>query len=286
MTVISVATDAFWDDITGIIYLMTFRSTTTRLFPTGIGYTRHKTTKRVCDGLRSWAKCKNVQVSHLDKEPINKNYYFPLNDPQALDFGDNLADYLGFHKKHTHNHQMDVHGDILMLGPYNGIARKMHSHHHNVYSSFSNIRFPEDGSFPPTINISTWSNAGIDPLAAFDVWNQAKQPALLLARQPPIDLVINSLVDMHSWAAKKIKKVLSYSKANNPGGGYVWDLGLAIVYKNPDVITRTQLYDVNIDNVTKYLTLTLSSIRNPYAVQVYLCDVDLNQMMHRLRHQL
>lgn len=291
---ISVATDSFWDDIAGIIYLMTF-DTTVRVFPTSIGYASKKTTKDVCGGLLKWVKKmkSNIQLGRVDSQPLEDECYFPLDDPTALEFGASLSKYLKLKKGSAKFENFGLRGDILILGPYNGIARKFrhhhhrnHHHNHQVFSSFSNLRFPEDGSFPSPISIGFWSNAGIDPCSAMRVWGASDQPALLLARQPPIDLVISTVTSLRSWGARKITKVLNYSKLHNPGGGYVWDLGLALVYKNPDIITKTQLYEVTKDPLTNHLTLTSTSIRNPDATQVYLVDVDLNLMMERLRHQL
>lgn len=289
MSTFSIATDAFWDDIAGIIYLMTF-DPMLRLFPTSIGYTRKSTTKNVCGGLRRWSlrRKNNIEVARVARHPLDDACYFPLNDPTALDFGTDLANYLKLKKGITEFKDLELRGDILILGPYNGIARKLHHHHHHhqIYSSFSNLHFAEDGSFPSPINISIWSNAGIDPCSAVKVWRHSTEPALLLARQPPIDLVIGAIKDLDSWTARKLQKVLAYSKANNPSGGYVWDLGLALVYKNRDLITKMQLYDVTEDPVTHHLTLTMTSIRNPSTTQVYLVDVDLNMMMERLIEQI
>lgn len=280
---ISIITDSFFDDITGIIYLMTFKDSI-RLFPTGIGYTRPKTSLNVCLGLQKWGtKLKqNTDVASSDNTPLNPNCYFPLNDTDALNFGTELAKYLKLNKNKTKPTKLKIKGDILVLGPYNTLGKHLKGKH-NIYSSFSNIHFTNTGSFPSVINIGIWSNAGIDPCSTLITWTHRN--SILLARQPPIDLVLETLDDVNTWAAIKIKKILNYSKQHNPGGGFVWDLGLALIYKNPDLIVRNQLYDVTMDSENK-ITLTLTMERNTTNTQVYLVDVDINEMMVRLKTQL
>lgn len=280
MSAISVVTDSFWDDIVGIIYLLTFESKM-YLFPTSIGYTQTDTCKEVCGGLQRWSS--KLKINHVSHHPFNEQYYQPLNDPTAFQFGRMLSKHLHFDHRSPKLKHLKPRGDVLILGPYNGMARKL-NRGHQIFSSFSNLHFPEDGSFPSPINLGAWSNAGIDPCGAMEVWRKSCQPALLLAHQPPIDLVIASVTGIDTRPAKRMLNVLNYSKLHNPAGGYVWDLGLAIVYKNPDIITKTQLYTVT--QSAQQLTLTAALIRNTAAVQVYLVDVDLNCMMQRLRDQL
>jgi hypothetical protein len=300
---VSIITDAFFDDICGISYLMSFKDKMT-LFPTGLGYTRPQTTDRVCHGLQKWAS--HVRIAKTDRRPMDPTCYFPFTDTTTLDFGDAMANELGFEKPSHDPKSRHLKGDLLILGPYNVVAHHEHDldHRHHAYGSFSNLRFSVTDPFPSPITLGTTSNAGIDPCSAMLTWKHFK--TLLPVRQPPIQMVLNTIQDVDTWIARKIKKVLEYSLIHNPGGGYVWDLGLALVYKHPDLITRTQLYDAVLDKVvfaplqtpspkrggviggtlSPQITLTMTTTSDPEKTQVYLVDVDLTAMMSHLHHDL
>jgi hypothetical protein len=173
----------------------------------------------------------------------------------------------------------------MVLGPYNNLAKHTH-HHHNfrVYGSFSNLRFAPTDPFPSSIVLGKTSNAGIDPIASLKVWSRC--PTLLLCRQLPIDQVLTTLEPIDTHISHKIQQVLNYSKEHNPGGGYVWDLGLALVYLYPDLITRTQLYDATFNKTTGQITLSITTTPRHRSPQVTLVDVDINAMLQRLRRTI
>lgn len=280
---ISIITDAFFDDIVGFLYLMACHKEM-NVFPTGIGYTRPHTTVDVCQGLHQWYH--SLCVSRLDRKPYDPDTYWPFTDQTTLDFGAALAKYLHLHG-HNSKERLEYNRDILILGPYSNLAKHLHKRdlgQFHVYGSFSNLRFAPTDPFPSPITLGTSSNAGIDPMASLKVWSHC--PTILLCRQPPIDQVLLALEGIDTRISRRIKKVLRYSKEHNPGGGYVWDLGLALVYQNPDLITRTQLYDATFNPTTKQITLATTVVTQQGSPQVTLVDVDLAAMLVRLRETL
>jgi hypothetical protein len=281
---ISVVTDAFFDDICAFYYLMAIR-TKMNVFPTGLGYTRPHTTVNVCQGLKHESHL--LHVSKLNNKPYNSTYYQKLTDQEALDFGDALA-----HELHLHGHndksQLKYDQNILVLGPYNDLALDLHKHHKHhkyfVFGSFSNLRMSPTDPFPSTITLGKGSNAGIDPIATIKVWSHCH--TILPCRQPPIDQVLQVVENVDNRYSRKIAKVLRYSKQHNPWGGYVWDLGMALIYQHPNLITRTQLYDATFNQSTQQIVLTLISIVDEHKTQITLVDVDIDAMMIYLHNDL
>jgi hypothetical protein len=125
---------------------MTFRQPI-RLFPTGLGYTLTETASNVGLGLKHWGQRygDHITVGHTSFHPYSKLGYTPLNDPAALTFGDNVAELLHFNGSHEHSQDLKIKGDIIVMGPYNGLSRHI-TGHHTQYISFSNIRFTHFGT--------------------------------------------------------------------------------------------------------------------------------------------
>lgn len=150
---ISVVTDAFFDDICAFLYLMAIHEHI-NIFPTGLGYTRPQTTIDVCHGLKKWSH--HLHISRLNNVPYNSYYYNQLTDREALNFGDDVAHEFHLHG-HDSKHQLKYDENIIVLGPYNDLAKHVNKHHpHQIFGSFSNIRMSPVDLFSVVNHIGSW----------------------------------------------------------------------------------------------------------------------------------
>ncbi len=294
--------DAFFDDICAFIYAIGINRECD-LVTTALGYSARDTARRVTDGLIEWANENNVVFKNTivsqdfyDSTDSRNNLFRSLID---LNFASNLADHLKFieyNKNNNCNDKIKYSKIIWVLGPYSDLAREMEysCHKHYIWSSGSSVFNTDSDPFPTTIYISKGSNAGIDPTATLKVWSIANKStycssshssttAVLVSRQPPIQDVYDAIKCIKSNAAKKMKKVLKYSLDNNPGGGFVWDLGCAITQQHPDIIIGSQLYDADYsDDPNRAIILTQSISPNHNIAQVIVVNISISNMLQYL----
>lgn len=293
--------DAFFDDICAFIYAIGIKQDC-NLVTTALGYSARDTARRVTDGLVKWADQNNVRFK---KTMVSQNFYDNTDSRNNsfrslidLNFASNLADQLKFNdcdKKYECD-KIKYSKIIWVLGPYSDLAREMEHtcHKHCIWSSGSSVFNTDSDPFPPTIYIGKGSNAGIDPTATLKVWSIANKSAycsgphssttaVLVSRQPPIQSVYDAIKCIKTNAAKKMTQVLKYSLDNNPGGGFVWDLGLAITQQHPCVIIGSQLYDADYsDDPNRAIKLTLSASPNHNIAQVIVVNISIVAMIQYL----
>jgi hypothetical protein len=310
---ITVINDAFFDDICAFIYAIGLNKHCD-MVTSALGYSARDTARRVTDGLIEWAHQKDL---NFKKSMVSQDFYVsedPRNNPFRslidLNFASNLADHLNFHS-HSHFCTNDQDDEIKyskiiwVLGPFSDLARKLVNntqYSHNIpciWSSGSSVFNTDSDPFPPIIYIGKGSNAGIDPQATLKVWEitnrsmECQGPhfsttSVLVSRQPPIQDVYDAIKCIRSDAAKKMKKVLKYSLDNNPGGGFVWDLGCAITQQHPCIIIGSQLYDADYsDDPSKAIKLTQSTQGpNHNVAQVIVVNVSIDKMLQYLVNDL